>query len=73
MKFQMGWSDTTLGIFCNMYQPKTIGSNELDENGAYLVYGANGIVIRGRYILHLQSLPNLSNAMACRGNSCVSC
>ena len=61
-----GWSDTTLGIFCNMYQPKTIGTNELDENGAYLVYGANGIV--GRYYTYNHTESEI--AMACRGNSC---
>ena len=42
-----GWENTILGDFCEMYQPQTIGTNELVSNGLYRVYGANGIV--GRY------------------------
>lgn len=61
-----GWEDTTLGIFCEMYQPKTIGTNELNPYGEYWVYGANGIVGKYNSYNHEQS----EVAMACRGNSC---
>ena len=61
-----GWIDTTLGIFCEMYQPKTIGTNELNPEGKYRVYGANGIVGKYDSYNHEQS----EIAMACRGNSC---
>ena len=61
-----GWEDTTLGIFCEMYQPKTIGTNELNPDGKYWVYGANGIVGKYDSYNHEQS----EVAMACRGNSC---
>lgn len=46
-KIPFEWTSTTLGKVCEMYQPKTLGLSELDENGQYKVYGANGIV--GRY------------------------
>lgn len=41
------WSETTLGDLCKMYQPKTIGKKDMSADGAYPVYGANGIM--GRY------------------------
>ena len=61
-----GWNDCTLGDFCEMYQPKTLGLNELSENGEYKVYGANGII--GHYSSYNHE--NSEIAMACRGNSC---
>lgn len=61
-----GWENTTLGDFCEMYQPQTIGTNELVSNGLYRVYGANGIV--GRYDKYNHEESEI--AMACRGNSC---
>lgn len=60
------WTFTTLGKVCEMYQPKTLGLSELDENGQYKVYGANGVV--GRY--HSYNHEDSEIAMACRGNSC---
>ena len=61
-----GWENTTLGDSCEMYQPQTIGTNELVSNGLYRVYGANGIV--GRYDKYNHEESEI--AMACRGNSC---
>ena len=42
-----GWEIKTLGEVCEMYQPKTISGKDMVENGAYPVFGANGII--GRY------------------------
>ncbi len=61
-----GWNDSTLGEFCEMYQPQTIGAKELIKDGDYYVYGANGIV--GRYNRYNHEYSEI--AMACRGNSC---
>ncbi len=65
-KIPFEWTSTTLGKVCEMYQPKTLGLSELDENGQYKVYGANGIVGRYHNYNHIDS----EIAMACRGNSC---
>jgi type I restriction enzyme S subunit len=39
-----GWEYKKLGEVCNIYQPKTLSSKELVEDGKYLVYGANGVI-----------------------------
>lgn len=61
-----GWSDGTLGEIAELYQPKTISEKEMDEDGEFLVYGANGIVGRYDQYNHEQSVV----AVTCRGNSC---
>ncbi len=61
-----GWEATILGKFCEMYQPATLGTNELSTSGKYRVYGANGII--GYYDEYNHSDSEI--AMACRGNSC---
>ena len=61
-----GWESTTLGNECQMYQPKTLGLSELDDNAKYKVYGANGVI--GKYYIYNHE--NSEIAMACRGNSC---
>ena len=61
-----GWEIGTLDELCTMYQPQTIGTDKLVSNGAYRVYGANGIV--GRYDKYNHEESEI--AMACRGNSC---
>src|SRR3989338_1735082 len=33
-----------LGELCDVYQPKTITSKEIKENGLYKVFGANGVI-----------------------------
>ena len=61
-----GWSETTLGDFCEMYQPQTLATEDLNNNEKYWVYGANGII--GKY--HDYNHASSEIAMACRGNSC---
>jgi len=61
-----GWQATTLGAICDLYQPKTISEKEMDENGKYLVYGANGVVGKYSQFNHEKSVVTIT----CRGNSC---
>jgi len=57
-----------LGEICEIYQPKTISTKELVENGKYAVYGANGII--GRYNQYNHEEPQL--LITCRGATCGS-
>jgi type I restriction enzyme S subunit len=61
-----GWKTDKLGCLCTMYQPQTIATNQLNEHGRYLVYGANGII--GRYDKYNHEKSQL--LMTCRGNTC---
>lgn len=61
-----GWEHSTLKEMCAMYQPQTLGLNDLVEEGKYLVYGANGII--GKYNSYNHEHSEV--AMACRGSSC---
>lgn len=61
-----GWEACTLGDFCDLYQPKTIGTDEMSKNGKYHVYGANGLI--GFYDKYNHEKSEI--VMACRGNSC---
>lgn len=61
-----GWESTNLGAICELYQPKTISEKEMDENGKYLVYGANGVVGKYSQFNHEKSVVTIT----CRGNSC---
>lgn len=63
-----GWEAKTLGEVCEMYQPKTISVKELVEDGAYPVYGANGVI--GRYNQFNHEEPQL--LITCRGATCGS-
>jgi restriction endonuclease S subunit len=65
---RMQWSIGTLGDKCEMYQPKTISGKEMVEDGAYPVYGANGII--GRYNKFNHEEPQL--LITCRGATCGS-
>uniref|UniRef100_UPI00404852DB restriction endonuclease subunit S n=1 Tax=Algoriphagus sp. TaxID=1872435 RepID=UPI00404852DB len=51
-----------------MYQPKTISSKEMVEDGAYPVFGANGII--GKYDKYNHIEPQL--LITCRGATCGS-
>jgi type I restriction enzyme S subunit len=62
------WQIKTLGDVCEMYQPKTISSKEMVEDGAYAVYGANGVI--GRYNQFNHEEPQL--LITCRGATCGS-
>ena len=56
----------SISFLADLYQPKTISGDELIENGAYLVYGANGII--GKYDKYNHEDETI--AIACRGASC---
>lgn len=43
----LNWCECKLVDICDVYQPKTISTKELIENGRYPVYGANGVI--GKY------------------------
>ena len=58
------WSQL-LGIF-DVYQPKTISTKELNDDGNYFVYGANGII--GKYTNYNHE--NSEVVIACRGATC---
>ena len=58
-----GWKEGQLGDLCEMYQPKTITKNEMSPDGAYPVFGANGIM--GRYHAFNHDTPQL--LIGCRG------
>lgn len=60
------WVTTTLGESCHIYQPKTISTKEMIENGPYPVYGANGVI--GRYDKFNHEEPQL--LVTCRGATC---
>ncbi len=60
------WVTTTLGESCHIYQPKTISTKEMVEDGPYPVFGANGII--GRYEKFNHEEPQL--LVTCRGATC---
>lgn len=62
----LGWGDSTLGEFAELYQPRTISEKEMLENGDFLVYGANGIIGKYSEYNHEESVVTVT----CRGNSC---
>ena len=62
------WTGTTLGEICKMYQPKTISTKEMNADGEYVVYGANGII--GKYDKYNHEEPQL--LITCRGATCGS-
>lgn len=61
-----GWEYRKLGEVCNIYQPKTLSSKELVEDGKYLVYGANGVI--GKYNSYNHESSEV--LMTCRGATC---
>ncbi|MBK1642847.1 hypothetical protein CKO12_13405 [Chromatium okenii] len=63
-----GWKSNTLGNTCDMYQPKTISGKEMVDDGAYPVFGANGII--GRYDKYNHEETQL--LITCRGATCGS-
>lgn len=52
-----------MGDLCKMYQPKTIGKKDMQADGDYPVFGANGII--GRYHSYNHEEPQL--VVGCRG------
>ena len=62
----LNWTVTHLYLLCDMYQPQTISIREMNANGRFLVYGANGII--GRYDKYNHEESELM--MTCRGATC---
>lgn len=62
----MGDTSTTLGEACELYQPQTITTSALSDDGPFLVYGANGVI--GRYHSFNHEEPQL--LITCRGATC---
>ena len=60
---QKSLPNTTLGDIAEIYQPQTISSSELNEDGEYFVYGANGII--GKYNNYNHTTEQI--CIACRG------
>ena len=56
----------TLGDICKMYQPKTISTKEMSDEGQYTVFGANGVI--GKYNKYNHEEPQL--LLTCRGATC---
>ena len=61
-----GWEYKKLGEVCEIYQPKTIASSLLKEEGKYPVFGANGMI--GRYDSYNHKDPEV--LLCCRGATC---
>ena len=65
---KQGWEIKKLGEVCEMYQPKTISTKVMVEDGVYPVFGANGII--GKYDKYNHEEPQL--LITCRGATCGS-
>jgi type I restriction enzyme S subunit len=65
---KQGWEIKKLGDVCELYQPKTISSKEMIDDGEYSVFGANGII--GKYNKYNHEEPQL--LITCRGATCGS-
>ncbi|MDD3542623.1 MAG: restriction endonuclease subunit S [Petrimonas sp.] len=63
--FDGEWKNVKLGDIANIYQPQTIGKNEMTPDG-YVVYGANGII--GKYSRYNHEKSQI--AVVCRGSTC---
>jgi len=61
-----GWPMVELGEVCDLYQPKTITSKELVDDGKYKVFGANGIIGYYNEYNHEDS----EVLVTCRGATC---
>ena len=60
------WEMVELGEVCDLYQPKTITSNEILDEGPYKVYGANGPI--GYFTEYNHEEPEV--LITCRGATC---
>lgn len=66
VKIESKWDIVKLGDVCEMYQPKTITSQEIKDNGEFKVYGANGLIGYYDKFNHEES----EIAITCRGATC---
>lgn len=64
----LSWPIKKLGDICEIYQPQTISTKQLVENGEYDVFGANGII--GKYNKYNHEFPEI--LLTCRGATCGS-
>lgn len=60
------WMQTTLGDECDLYQPQTLAKSDLDNEGPFLVYGANGVI--GKHSKFNHKDPQV--LVTCRGATC---
>ena len=60
------WEYKRLGDVCEIYQPQTISTQQLVEDGEFDVFGANGII--GRYDKYNHEFPEI--LLTCRGATC---
>lgn len=60
------WESAVLGEIARLYQPATISSAQLDANGIYPVFGANGYI--GRYNKKNHDTDQV--CVSCRGAKC---
>lgn len=65
---KQGWEIKKLGEVCKLYQPKTISGEMLEDDGKFLVYGANGVIGRYNQYNHEDS----EVLLTCRGATCGS-
>lgn len=65
-KIDSEWDMVSLGEISDLYQPKTITSQEIKQEGKYKVYGANGVI--GFYDKYNHE--NSEIAITCRGATC---
>jgi len=68
LSMKHGWEIKKLGEVCKLYQPQTISGEMLEEEGRYLVYGANGVIGRYNDYNHEES----EVLLTCRGATCGS-
>ena len=66
IKIQSRWDIEKIGNICNIYQPKTITSKEITEQGKYKVFGANGVI--GYFDEFNHEFEEV--ALTCRGATC---
>lgn len=66
VKIESKWEIKRLGDVCDLYQPKTITSQEILEQGDYKVFGANGVI--GYYDQYNHEDSEI--AVTCRGATC---
>ena len=66
VKIESKWEIKKLGEICDLYQPKTITSQEILQEGEFKVFGANGII--GFYDKYNHEDSEI--AITCRGATC---
>jgi len=66
IKIESKWDLIKLEEICDLYQPRTITSQQIKEAGKYKVFGANGVI--GFYDKYNHE--NYEVAVTCRGATC---